>query len=482
MDHVDVLIVGAGLSGIGAAWHLQTLCPQHSYAIVEARDAIGGTWDLFRYPGVRSDSDMYTLGYRFKPWKQAKAIADGPSIRAYVCETARENGIDRQIRFGHRVRAAAWSSKESRWTVDIDCGDGAAPEQISCNFLYLGAGYYRYDAGYTPELPGIDSYRGRVVHPQHWSDDIDPSGKRIVVIGSGATAITLLPALAGSADHVTMLQRSPTYVAALPAEDAAALWLQRHLPPTWAYALTRWRRVLWATAIFQMCRRNPEGMKHLLLARARAALPAGFDVGKHFTPRYNPWEQRLCLAPDGDLFKAIRSGKASVVTDQIDRFTETGITLQSGQQLDADLIITATGLNLQVFGGVQLTVDGQLVDPAHTMAYKGFLFSGLPNFASCFGYTNASWTLKADLTSQFLCRLLNHMRRKGFTQCVPRNDDPAIEELPWVDFSSGYFQRALHRLPRQGSRPPWKLHQNYLRDILQLRHGTLNDNVLQFHR
>ncbi|MEP6969476.1 MAG: NAD(P)/FAD-dependent oxidoreductase [Betaproteobacteria bacterium] len=482
MDHVDVLIVGAGLSGIGAAWHLQTLCPRHSYAIVEARDAIGGTWDLFRYPGVRSDSDMYTLGYHFKPWQQARSIADGSLIRNYLRETAHENGIDKQIRFGHRVRAAAWSSEHARWTVDIDRAGSSVPVQVSCNFLYLGAGYYRYDAGYTPVLPGIETYRGRIVHPQHWGDDIDHAGKRIVVIGSGATAITLLPALAHSAAHVTMLQRSPTYVAALPAEDAAALWLQRHLPPTWASTLNRWSHLLWGTAVFQLCRHKPDRMKQLLLARVRAALPAGFDVGKHFTPRYNPWEQRLCLAPDGDLFKAIRSGKASVVTDQIDHFTATGITLQSGQQLDADLIVTATGLNLQVFGGLQLAVDGEPVDPAHAMAYKGFLFSGLPNFASCFGYTNASWTLRADLTSQFLCRLLTHMRRKGFSQCVPRNDDPALAELPWVDFSSGYFQRALNRLPRQGSHPPWKLHQNYLRDILQLRFGTLNDDVLQFRR
>jgi monooxygenase len=482
MEHVDVLIVGAGLSGIGAAWHLQQQCPQHRYAIVEARDAIGGTWDLFRYPGVRSDSDMYTLGYRFKPWRQEKAIADGPAIRDYVREAAQENGIDRQIRFGHRATAAAWSSQAARWTVDIARTDGTAPVQISCDFLYLGAGYYRYDAGYTPDLPGLAAYRGRVVHPQHWSDDIDHAGKRIVVIGSGATAITLLPALAQTAAHVTMLQRSPTYVAALPARDAAALWLQRHLPPTWAYALTRGWHLLWGMAIFQMCRIHPDGMKKLLLARVRAALPPDFDVDRHFTPRYKPWEQRLCLAPDGDLFKAIRSGKASVVTDRIDHFTATGVVLQSGQPLDADLVVTATGLNLQVFGGLQLRVDGQPVDPAQTMGYKGFLFSGLPNFASCFGYTNASWTLKADLTSQFLCRLLNHMQRQGFTQCVPRNNDPELEDLPWVDLSSGYFQRALDRLPRQGSQPPWKLHQNYLRDLLQLRLGSLNDGVLQFRR
>jgi monooxygenase len=482
MEYVDVLIVGAGISGVGAAWHLQQRCPGRSYAILEARDAIGGTWDLFRYPGVRSDSDMYTLGYHFKPWHKTRAIADGNEIRAYVRETAREHGIDKKIRFGHKVTAAAWSSDKARWTVDIAHEDGAAPLQISCNFLYLGAGYYRYDKGYTPEFPGIESYRGAVVHPQHWTDDVDHAGKRIVVIGSGATAITLLPALAQTAAHVTMLQRSPTYVAALPTEDAAARWLQRCLPRRWAYTLARWKRLLLGMVVFQMCRYNPDGMKSILLARVRAALPKDFDVDKHFTPRYKPWEQRLCLAPDGDLFKAICSGKASVVTDQIDHFTATGITLQSGQHLDADLVVTATGLNLQVFGGLRLRVDGQPVDPAQTMGYKGFLFTGLPNFASCFGYTNASWTLKADLTSQFLCRLLNHMRRKGFTQCVPHHDGPVPNDRPWVDFSSGYFQRAMDQLPRQGWHAPWKLHQNYLSDIVLLRWGTLNDDVLQFRR
>ncbi len=480
MEHVDVLIVGAGLSGIGAAYHLQTLCPDFSYAIVEARDAIGGTWDLFRYPGIRSDSDMFTLGYRFKPWEHAKAIADGPSILHYVQETARENGIDSKIRFRHRVVSAAWSSQDAQWTVTMQHGEAAETVQVRCNFIYLCAGYYRYDKGYTPDFPGIDQFRGQLAHPQKWTDSIDYSDKRIVIIGSGATAVTLLPELAKKARHVTMLQRSPTYVVSRPSEDAMANWMRAHLPSSLAYALTRWKRVLWGMYIFRRCRREPAEMKRLILGGVRQALGPDYDVDTHFNPRYNPWEQRLCLVPDGDMFEAIRNGSASVVTDHIDSFNASGIRLKSGQQLDADLVVTATGLNLQVLGGLQVSVDGQAIDAARTMAYKGLMFSGVPNFASCFGYTNASWTLKCDLTSQYLCRLLTHMRKKGFSHCVPRNDDPELREEPWVDFSSGYFQRALHKLPKQGSKLPWKLHQNYIRDIRLLRRGKLEDGVLQF--
>lgn len=482
MEHVDVLIVGAGLSGIGAAYHLQTMCPQHSYAIVEGRDVIGGTWDLFRYPGIRSDSDMFTLGYRFKPWKHAKAIADGPSILQYVRETARENGIDGKIRFRHRVAAATWSSRDARWMVDIRRGAADEPVQLSCNFLYLCAGYYRYDKGYTPDFPGIAQFSGQVVHPQEWSADIDVGGKRVVIIGSGATAVTLLPELAAKAQHVTMLQRSPTYVVARPSEDALANWMRRHLPARLAYAATRWQRVLLGMYVFRMCRRDPAKMKRLLLGGVRQALGPDYDIDTHFSPRYNPWEQRLCLVPDGDMFKAIRRGRATVVTDHIDTFTETGIRLRSGRQLDADLVVTATGLNLQVLGGLDLNVDGQRVDPAQALTYKGLMFAGLPNFASCFGYTNAAWTLKADLSSEYLCRLLNHMRRNGFAACVPCNNDPTLTAEPWVDFSSGYFQRALHLLPKQGSKLPWKLHQNYIRDIHLLRRGKLEDGVLAFSR
>jgi cation diffusion facilitator CzcD-associated flavoprotein CzcO len=425
---------------------------------------------------------MYTLGYSFRPWEKPKAIADGPSILQYVKDTAREGGIEGKIRFGHQVRSAAWSTPDARWTVEAERGDQREPVQISCNFLFMCAGYYRYDHGYTPEFPGIERFAGRVVHPQHWTPDIDYAGKRVVVIGSGATAVTLLPELAKTAAHVTMLQRSPTYVVARPAEDAMALWLRRHLPAMWAYGITRWKRVLLGMYVFRLCRRDPAKMKRLLLGGVRQALGPDYDVAKHFTPRYNPWEQRLCLVPDGDLFKSIRSGRASVATDHITTFDETGIQLASGQHLDADLVVTATGLELQVLGGLELTVDGKPVDLSRTMNYKGVMYSGVPNLASSFGYTNASWTLKCDLTCEYVCRLLNHMQKRGLAYCTPRNTDPTITEEPWVDFSSGYFQRALHLLPKQGSRPPWRLHQNYPKDILLLRRGRIEDGVLEFAR
>ena len=482
IDHFDVLIIGAGLSGIGAAHHLQTHCPDRSYAILEGRDTIGGTWDLFRYPGIRSDSDMYTLGYAFRPWEQPKAIADGPSILQYVKDTAREGGIERHIRFGHQVQRASWSTADARWTVEAMRGDNQQPVHISCNFLFMCAGYYRYDEGYTPEFPGIERFKGRVVHPQQWTDDIAYAAKRVVVIGSGATAVTLVPELAKQAAHVTMLQRSPTYVVARPAEDGMANWLRRHLPSKLAYGITRWKRVLLGMYVFRLCRRDPARAKRLLLGGVCMALGPDYDIKKHFTPRYNPWEQRLCLVPDGDLFEAIKSGRASVATDHIDTFTETGVRLQSGEQLDADLVITATGLNLQVLGGLQLSVDGEPVDMAKTLNYKGLMFSGVPNLASSFGYTNASWTLKCDLTCQYVCRLLNHMRKNRLTHCVPRNTDAGITPEPWVDFSSGYFQRAMHLFPKQGSRPPWKLYQNYPKDIWLLRWGRVDDGVLQFAR
>ncbi len=482
IEHVDVLIIGAGLSGIGAAHHLQANCPGKSYAILEGRDSIGGTWDLFRYPGIRSDSDMYTLGYSFRPWEKAKAIADGPSILQYVKDTARAGGIDSKIRFGHQVRRASWSTPDARWTVEAERGDKREPVQISCNFLFMCAGYYRYDHGYTPEFPGIERFAGRIVHPQKWTADIDHAGKRVVVIGSGATAVTLLPELAKTAAHVTMLQRSPTYVVARPSEDAMALWLRRHLPAMWAYGITRWKRVLLGMYVFRLCRRDPAKMKRFLLGGVRQALGPDYDIEKHFTPRYNPWEQRLCLVPDGDLFTAIKSGRAEVVTEQIKAFDETGIQLESGQHLDADLVVTATGLELQVLGGLEIVVDGRAVDMSRTMNYKGLMYSGVPNLASSFGYTNASWTLKCDLTCEYVCRLLNHMQRHGQTTCTPRNTDPSITEQPWVDFSSGYFQRAMHMLPKQGSRPPWRLYQNYPKDIMLLRMGKIDDGVLEFAR
>jgi monooxygenase len=483
-EHFDVLIIGAGLSGIGAARHLQTRSPDRTFAILEGRSSIGGTWDLFRYPGVRSDSDMYTLGYAFKPWEERKAIADGPSILKYVRETARENDIERHIRYGHEVKAAAWSSADARWTVNVEVTDKLSnakqQTQISCNFLFMCSGYYRYDEGFTPAFAGLESFAGRVVHPQQWTDDVTYAGKRVVVIGSGATAVTLVPELAKEAAHVTMLQRSPTYIVARPSEDAIARHLKRWLPGKLAYGLTRWKQVLLSLYVFQLCRRDPAKVRRLIAGGVRAALGPDYDVAKHFTPRYNPWDQRLCLAPDGDFFAAIKSGRASVATDEIERVTATGIQLKSGAHLDADLIVTATGLNLLVLGAVQLTVDGVPVDLAKTLNYKGLMFSDVPNLASSFGYTNASWTLRCDLTCEYVCRLLNHMKKHGLRQCTPRNTDASVTEQPWVDFSSSYFARSLHLFPKQGSKAPWKLHQNYPKNIRQLRYGKVDDGVMQF--
>ena len=480
VDHFDVLIVGAGLSGIGAGYHLQTKCPGKSYAILEGRPRIGGTWDLFRYPGIRSDSDMFTLGYSFKPWTEAKAIADGPSILRYITETARDNGIDRHIRFNHKVKRAAWSSAEARWTVEAEIGPEAEIAVFTCGFLFMCSGYYSYDHGYTPDFPGTEAFAGRIVHPQDWPEDMDYTGKRVVVIGSGATAVTVVPSMADRAAHVTMLQRSPTYVIARPAADAKADWLRRHLPAGLAYAIVRWRNVLLGMYFYQLCKRRPEKVKRLILGGVRMALGPDYDVRKHFAPRYNPWDQRLCLVPDGDLFTAIRSGRASVVTDEIETFTATGIRLKSGEELPADIVVTATGLDLVVIGNVQLSVDGKPVALGETMTYKGMMYSDVPNMAVAFGYTNASWTLKSDLTCEYVCRLLNHMDRHGYRQVTPRRNDPDLRAEPWVDFSSGYIQRAVAKFPKQGSKKPWKLYQNYAKDLLSLRYGTLDDGAIEF--
>jgi monooxygenase len=479
-EHVDVLIVGAGLSGIGAAYRLQEKCPTRTFAILEARECIGGTWDLFRYPGVRSDSDMFTLGYPFQPWTERKSIADGSSILEYVRETAREHGIDRKIRFNRRVTRASWSSHEARWLVETERGRDDEPARFSCNFLLMCSGYYSYAEGYTPDLPGVARFKGRIVHPQNWTDDIDYANKRVVVIGSGATAVTLVPELAKSAAGVTMLQRSPTYVAAWPEEDRIANFLRRYLPAKAACAITRWKNVLTTMYFYRLCKSKPERAKAMILDGVRAELGPDYDVAKHFTPRYKPWDQRLCLAPNGDLFKSIRQGATTVVTDEIETFTETGIRLRSGQELDADLVITATGLNLQVMGGAEIVVDGESVTPARTLSYKGAMSSDIPNLAAIFGYTNASWTLKSDLVSRYVCRLLNYMERHGYRQCTPRNRDPDIVRLPAVDFTSGYFQRAMDKLPRQGSRKPWRIYQNYALDLMMYRLARLDDGVLEF--
>ena len=481
-EHVDVLIVGAGLSGIGAAHHLQERCPSKSFTLLEARGAIGGTWDLHRYPGIRSDSDMYTFGYRFRPWKSDKSLADGPAILRYIEETAREAGIDRKIRFHHRVERAEWSSVDNRWTVGVTRSDTGERMTLTASFLYNCSGYYRYEEGYTPDFPGMERFKGPIIHPQHWPESLDYQGKRVVVIGSGATAVTLVPAMAeGGAAHVTMLQRSPTYMANVPGRDAIASALRKWLPERTAYALTRWKNVLRTLLIYELSQRRPDKMKRFLLGRLREQLPDGFDIGTHFEPRYNPWDQRLCAVPDGDLFEAIGRGDVSIVTDTIERFTETGVQLDSGDTIEADIIVTATGFNLQMMGGAELLVDGEPVRLADTMTYKGMMLSDVPNSAFTIGYTNSSWTLKADLVSEYVCRLLNYMDEQGYAVQVPRGD-PAVERSPLLDFGAGYVRRSLDKLPRQGAVWPWKLRMSYPIDVLSLRYGPVDDGVMEFRR
>jgi cation diffusion facilitator CzcD-associated flavoprotein CzcO/formylglycine-generating enzyme required for sulfatase activity len=479
MEHLDVLIVGAGLSGIGAAVHLQQRCPGFSVGILEGRDRLGGTWDLFRYPGIRSDSDMHTLGYAFRPWTGARAIADGAAILDYVRATAKEHGLAQLIRYQHRVTAASWSSAEARWTVSVTVGPAQAAQQLSCRFLHVCTGYYNYEHGYTPDFAGMASFGGRIVHPQAWPADLDVSGQRVVVIGSGATAVTLVPALAERAAHVTMLQRSPSYVLARPARDALADWLRRHVPAGLAYGLTRWKNVLLGQLFFQLAKRWPQQVAHKIIAQAQVLAGPGTDI-RHLTPRYKPWDQRLCLVPDGDLFTAIRQGRATVVTDQISHFTPTGLQLASGQTLAAEVIVTATGLDLLALGGMALTVDGRPVVLKDCLSYKGMMLSGVPNLAYVVGYTNASWTLKADLTSAYVCRLLQRLGQ-GFSQCMPVLHDAAVAREAWVDFSSGYIQRSLDRFPGQGKQAPWRLRQNYALDLLALCFGRLADGTLQWH-
>jgi monooxygenase len=482
MEHVDVLIVGAGLSGIGAACHLQASCPRKSYAILEARETIGGTWDLFRYPGIRSDSDMYTLGYSFRPWRQDKSIADGSDIRQYVRDTAREHAVEEHIRFQHRVVRAEFSSVDARWTVQAQRADTGDTVEIACNFLLMCSGYYRYDEGYSPDFAGLDRFSGQVVHPQHWPADLDYAGKRVVVVGSGATAVTLVPAMAADAAHVTMLQRSPSYILSLPAVDPLAKLARRVLPERRAYALVRWKNVLLATLVYQLSRRRPSFVKGLIRKGLERQLPPGYDIDTHFKPRYDPWDQRLCLVPDGDLFAALATGRASIATDTVDTFTERGIRLSSGAELDADIVVTATGLNLLLLGGTEFVVDGRPVDLSQTMAYKGMMLSGIPNMAMALGYTNASWTLKCDLTCEYVCRLLNHMDAHAYRLCTPHNSDPTVREQPLIDFSSGYILRAIDQFPKQGSKVPWRLRQNYPLDILHLRRSPIEDGAMRFAR
>jgi monooxygenase len=480
-EHLNVLVVGAGLSGIGAGCHLRDKCPDKTFAILEARDSIGGTWDLFRYPGIRSDSDMYTLGFRFRPWPDAKTIADGPDILNYVRETAAEHGVDREIRFHHRVIRADWSSEEARWTVQAERTDTGETVELTCDFLFPCAGYYRYDEGYTPEFEGVDRFKGTLIHPQKWPEDLDYEGKRVVVIGSGATAVTLVPAMAERAGHVTMLQRSPTYVVTLPAEDPFVKIFGRLLPKKLVYTLARWKNVFLTMGSFQLARRRPRLAKALIRTGVRRHLPKDYDVDTHFRPRYNPWDQRLCLVPDADLFKAISEGKASIATDGIETFTENGLKLTSGEELEADIIVTATGLNLVPVGGIEAAVDGREVSLPDHLTYKGMMLSDVPNMAFAIGYTNASWTLKCELTCEYVCRLLNYMDENGYAVCTPR-PDPSVEAEPLIDFNSGYVLRAIHMFPKQGNKPPWKLYQNYPRDVMMIRYGPVADEALEFSK
>ncbi len=483
-EHLDVIVVGAGISGISAGYHLQTMCPDRSYAILERRPQLGGTWDLFRYPGVRSDSDMHTLGYRFKPWTDPKSIADGPSILRYLEETAREFGIDRHIRFDHGVSSARWSSADARWTLAVEDAAGVSTT-MTCNYLFMCSGYYRYQSGHTPDFEGSSDFGGQIVHPQHWPADLDHRDENVVVIGSGATAMTLVPAMAKDAAHVTMLQRSPTYVVAAPDHDVVANTLRNVLPDRWAYAITR-RKNTWVSEFtYRRTRTNPEQVKRWLLGKTRKALGDDYDVETHFTPDYDPWDQRLCLVPNGDLFDAITSGDASVVTDHVDRFTPTGIALRSGEHLDADIIVTATGLELVTLGEVDFFVDGEAIDFSQTFSYKGFSYSDVPNLASTFGYINASWTLRADLISDYVCRILNHLDETGTSIAVPRlrPSEADMPARPWVDdFSAGYIQRVLPLLPKQGDREPWLNTQSYRADKKLIADAPVDDGVMQFER
>lgn len=479
-EHFDVVIIGAGLSGIGAAYRLETRCPRKRYVIFEARSEIGGTWDLFRFPGVRSDSDMFTFAYPFRPWTGAKVIADGPAILKYLRETAREFGIDRRIRFEHRVQSASWSSRDARWSLGIKNGANGETVECTCDFLYGCTGYYRYDAGFEPAFPGAERFRGKFVHPQHWPEDLDYTGKRVVVIGSGATAVTMVPAMSRTAAHVTMLQRSPSYILSLPSADTVANLLRRFLPASAAHRLARWKNILISIGIYQLCRRAPRFTRRLLREGAAKSLPPSCEVDKHFNPHYEPWDQRLCVARDSDLFRSISEGSASVVTDQIDTFTENGVRLESGRQLEADLVVSATGLELLALGAVHLSVDGAPVDPGHMFVYKGTMLSNVPNFAFCMGYTNASWTLRADLASIFVCRLLNHMDRHGYRTCKPQCDPAAFEARPLLDLTSGYVARAAANLPKQGAKRPWRVRQNYILDLLSMKLTRMEDGILNF--
>ena len=484
-EHFDVLIIGAGLSGIDAAWHLKNNAPKKSFVILENRERIGGTWDLFRYPGIRSDSDMLTMGYSFRPWTHPSSISPGDAIRDYITDTAKDAGIDKNIRFRHNVVSAAWDSATARWTINANRRDAQGKEepiQITANFVFACSGYYKYEHGYTPEFVGRERFKGQILHPQHWPENLDYAGKRVVIIGSGATAVTLVPSMAKTAAHVTMLQRSPTYVVSRPEQDALANRLRKLLPAKWAYAIPRWKNILLGMYFYNYTRKKPARVKEMIIKGVSEHLGPDYDVATHFTPKYNPWDQRLCLVLDADLFRAIKKGRASVVTDHIDCFTEKGIKLKSGKELEADIIVTATGLQLELLGGMTVTVDGQKVDFGKTFSYKGLMYSGVPNLASVFGYTNASWTLRADLICEYVCRLLNLMDEKQVQIATPRLPPGDMKPEPWLDFSSGYVVRSAALLPKQGPSAPWRQNQNYFADIKDMRRAPIEDQALEFSK
>jgi cation diffusion facilitator CzcD-associated flavoprotein CzcO len=479
-NHFDVIVIGAGISGIGAGYHLQTKCPEKSYAILEGRDTIGGTWDLFKYPGIRSDSDMYTLGFSFFPWKEKEAIADGPSILKYLDETSKKFNIDKKIKFNHYVKDASWCSEKSVWTLKVEDKNLMDTVTISCNFIFMCSGYYSYEKGYTPDFEGINEFNGKIMHPQKWDTSIDYSDKEVIVIGSGATAVTLVPEMAKYAKHVTMLQRSPTYVVSAPQQDPLAIFLQKYLPSKLSYFIVRWKNILRQQWYFRLCKKNPKRVKDFIINQVRKSLGHDYDVDKHFTPNYNPWDQRMCLVPNGDLFKSIRKKQTSVVTDTIDKFTSKGIKLESGKTLAADLIVTATGLNLEICSNINLKVDGQDINLPDTVTYKGMMFSGVPNLVSTFGYTNASWTLGADLTSEYVCRLLNYMKKSSIKKCCPEANSKIENNDDWLNLTSGYIKRSKDIFPKQGKRSPWTNNQNFLKDIFQIRYGKINDGEIKF--
>ena len=479
-NHFNVIVVGAGISGIGAGYYLQKKCPNKSFVILEGRDNIGGTWDLFRYPGIRSDSDMNTMGFRFKPWMGVKSIADGPSILSYLEETVKENDLNKKIHFNQWVNEASWSSEDAQWTVQAENKKTQELQDFTCDFLFLCGGYYNYEEGYTPHFAGRENFLGQIIHPQKWPKNLDYKNKKVVVIGSGATAVTIIPTMAEEAAHVTMLQRSPTYFLSAPDEDPVGNFLRKFISSKLTYKLVRWKNIRFQWWFFQKCRKFPKKVKEFLIKQVREELGPNYDIETHFTPKYNPWEQRMCLVPNGDFFNAINAGKASVITDHIDRFTKKGIKLKSGGEVEADLIVTATGLNLEVCNGIKLEVDNNEVDISKTMTYKGMMFSDVPNLVATFGYTNASWTLRADLTSEYVCRLLNFMDKKGYANCCPRIAEHVEQDGDWLDFTSGYVKRSMHKFPKQGSRDPWRNTQNFPKDVLAIRWGNIDNKELKF--